>query len=82
MAPLEVEHSNSLFLLTVTVPFRRVLCASYALMRCDEVASTGPIFVPVEELFSARFISICSRLVQKSRHRRDSNLLPPDLIHG
>ena len=50
-------------------------------MRCDEVASTGPIFIPVVELFSARFVSTCSRLVQKSRHHQDSNLHPPDLIH-
>ena len=78
--PLEVEHSNYLFLLTVTVSFQGFLCASYALMRCDEVASTGPIFVHVVELFSARFVSMCS-LVQKSRHRQYSNLHSPDIIH-
>ena len=30
----------------------QILCTSYALMRCNEVARTGPIFFPVVELFS------------------------------
>ena len=85
VAPLEVEHLNSPSLLAVTVPFQKVLCAShafYALMICDEVASMGPIFNPVIRRFSAGFVSISSCLVQNSRRSWDSNLHPPNLIHG
>ena len=40
----------------------------------------GSNFHPYHGALHALF-SICSCLVQKGRHRRDSNLHPPDLIH-